>query len=112
MTTGESRTLVADLPADWRNATLVGRILTRAGPTVVVVTAGRVRDVSRVAPTVSQLLDGWSDSIPAGEDLGPLDALPIGRAFDGATELSLLSPFDLQCVKASGVTFASPPSNA
>ncbi|HEY4369722.1 MAG TPA: fumarylacetoacetate hydrolase family protein [Steroidobacteraceae bacterium] len=106
MTTGESRTLIADLPADWRSATLVGRILTRAGPTVVVVTAGRVRDVSRVAPTVSQLLDGWSDSIPAGEDLGPLDALPIARAFDGATELSLLSPFDLQCVKASGVTFA------
>jgi fumarylacetoacetate (FAA) hydrolase family protein len=94
------------LPSDWRQATLVGRLLTREGPTPVVVVEGRVRDVSRHAPTVSQLLNGWNGTVPEGTDLGPLESFGFVQPFAEAREVRLLSPFDLQCVKASGVTFA------
>jgi fumarylacetoacetate (FAA) hydrolase family protein len=94
------------LPSDWRQAILVGRVLTREGPTPVVVVEGRVRDVSRHAPTVSQLLNGWNGTVPEGQDLGPLEALGFAAHYEQAKEVRLLSPFDLQCIKASGVTFA------
>ena len=98
--------MIEHLPSDWRQAILVGRILTRDGPTPVVVADGRVSDVSRHAPTVSQLLNGWNGKVPAGADLGPLENLGFTRHFAGAKDLRLLSPIDLQCIKASGVTFA------
>jgi fumarylacetoacetate (FAA) hydrolase family protein len=94
------------LPSDWRQAILVGRILTSEGPTPVVVVDGRVRDVSRHAATVSQLLNGWNGDVPAGQDLGTLESLGLARQFTESKQPRLLSPFDLQCVKASGVTFA------
>ena len=100
-------TLLAHLPADWREATLVGRLATAAGPTPVVISRGRVRDVSRVAPTVSHLLNDWNGSVPDGDDLGPLEQLPLTPAFNGTPATPrLLAPVDLQCVKACGVTFA------
>lgn len=98
--------MITYLPADWRDAILVGRLGNAEGPTPVVIVNGRVRDVSRHAATVSQLLAQWDGQIPEGRDLGPLEDLPISRAFDGNAQLRLLSPFDLQCIKASGVTFA------
>lgn len=94
------------LPSDWRQAILVGRLQTREGPTPVVVVEGRVRDVSRHAPTVSQLLNGWNGTVPEGQDVGPLESFNLERTFTEARETRLLSPFDLQCIKASGVTFA------
>jgi fumarylacetoacetate (FAA) hydrolase family protein len=94
------------LPADWRSATLIGRIQTDDGPTPVVVTNGRVRDISQTAPTVSQLLNAWSGRIPEGRDLGALEELPLQPAFGAASRWRVLSPFDLQCIKAAGVTFA------
>lgn len=96
----------ACLPRDWREATLVGRMATAAGPTPIVVSRGRVLDVSRHAPTVSQLLNRWDGGIPRGTDLGPLDELAIAPAFERSSTPRLLSPFDLQCIKAAGVTFA------
>jgi len=81
-------------------------MLTREGPTPVVVFEGRVRDVSRHAATVSQLLNGWNGTIPDGLDLGPLESFGFTCEFSGKKEIRLLSPFDLQCIKASGVTFA------
>ena len=69
------------LPSDWRDAVLVGRVQTRAGPSPVVVTAGRVRDVSGFAPTVSELLNGWSGGIPPGADLGPAERLVMVPAY-------------------------------
>jgi fumarylacetoacetate (FAA) hydrolase family protein len=98
--------VITYLPSDWREAILVGRLQREAGPSPVIVVNGRVHDVSHVAATVSQLLNKWTGDIPTGEDLGPLEALPLSRAFEGDARLRLLSPFDLQCVKASGVTFA------
>jgi fumarylacetoacetate (FAA) hydrolase family protein len=98
--------MIEYLPSDWRSAVLVGRLLTRDGPTPIVVVEGRVRDVSRHAPTVSQLLNGWNGAVPEGQDLGPLESFNFTRSFVEARETRLLSPFDLQCIKASGVTFA------
>jgi fumarylacetoacetate (FAA) hydrolase family protein len=98
--------VITYLPADWRDAILVGRIGNAEGPTPVVIVNGRARDVSQHAATVSQLLAQWDGRVPEGRDLGALEELPISRAFDGDAQLRLLSPFDLQCVKASGVTFA------
>jgi fumarylacetoacetate (FAA) hydrolase family protein len=95
------------LPADWRDAILVGRLQTAAGPSAVCVVNGRARDISRLRPTVSQLLNGWDGRVPDGEDLGLLDRLPISPAFTGAPEPRMLSPFDLHCIKAAGVTFAA-----
>jgi fumarylacetoacetate (FAA) hydrolase family protein len=94
------------LPSDWRQSVLVGRMLTREGPTPIIVVEGRVRDVSKHAPTVSQLLNGWNGTVPDGADLGPLESFGFACEFAGAKEIRLLSPFDLQCIKASGVTFA------
>jgi len=98
--------MIEHLPSDWRQAILVGRMLNADGPTPVVVVEGHVRDVSRHAATVSQLLNGWNGEIPAGQDLGPLEAFGFTRQFAEARDVRLLSPFDLQCIKASGVTFA------
>ena len=99
------------LPDDWREATLLGRIDFGAGPTPVVVRAGRVEDVSRVAPTTADLLNSHSPSarIPPGDDRGSLvefDFRAVWSADAKGSKTRLLSPIDLQCIKAAGVTFA------
>src|SRR5690349_11223859 len=101
--------MIGNLPPDWRDALLLGRIQTREGPTPVLLSGGRLRDVSRAAPAVSQLLNGWTGHLPDGKDLGPIEALGIEPAYvdDGANGATrMLAPFDLQCIKAAGVTFA------
>jgi len=94
------------LPQDWQDAVLVGRIDLGDGPTPVVVRGGRVFDVSKTAPTVSQLLEGWT-GVPEGRDLGDINDLGLTTAWsDQKSKVKLLAPIDLQCVKACGVTFA------
>jgi fumarylacetoacetate (FAA) hydrolase family protein len=94
------------LPRDAGEAVLVGRLDLGQGPTPVLVKDGRVLDVSRTAPTVAALLDGWNGSA-AGRDLGEIGDLGLGTAWSGTTGAAkLLAPIDLQCVKAAGVTFA------
>ncbi|QMW24428.1 fumarylacetoacetate hydrolase family protein [Sandaracinobacteroides saxicola] len=82
-----------DLPVDADRATLLGRVLLPAGPSPVAVRDGRVIDLSGQAPTLRDLVEttAWHGR---GVDAGPMDGAP------------LLSPIDLQCVKAAGVTFA------
>jgi fumarylacetoacetate (FAA) hydrolase family protein len=89
----------AFLPHDVADATLVGRVRLREGPTPVVVRQGRFFDVSRAAPTVSDLFNRWSGRAPEGRDLGAV----ADHDFEARP---LLAPVDLQCVKAAGVTFA------
>lgn len=84
------------LPADWREGLFVGRVLTADGPSPILVDKGIAYDMSRVAPTVAQLVEKLPLDASTGEELGPIDTLA----------LLLLSPVDLQCVKACGVTFA------
>ncbi|MBW8734365.1 MAG: fumarylacetoacetate hydrolase family protein [Asticcacaulis sp.] len=97
------------LPADWREATLVGRLAAADGPTPILVKGGEVFDMSAVAPTVSLLMASWPEKgVPAGgRSLGPLDKFSFGKVWSGERKGDqLLSPIDLQCVKAAGVTFA------
>src|SRR5688500_10703200 len=98
--------MVEFLPHDWQRATLVGRLQTADGPTPIVVSGGRVIDVSRFSPTISGLLNRWDGQIPTGRVLGSIEAFPVTPSFAGHCESPLLSPFDLQCIKACGVTFA------
>ena len=84
------------LPADWGDGTFVGRILSDDGPSPILVVRGDAYDMSRVAPTVTALIDEGDFTGAGGRPLGPFDP--------GA--FTLLSPIDLQCVKACGVTFA------
>ncbi len=98
--------MIEHLPQDWRDATLLGRILTEEGPTPVLLAAGRVWDVSATAPPTAQLLSQWDGRRPAGRDLGPMEAFDFGRAWEAKSVPGLLSPIDLQCIKAAGVTFA------
>jgi fumarylacetoacetate (FAA) hydrolase family protein len=88
--------LASILPSDWTMGTFIGRIDTNAGPTPVLLQAGLLYDMSRVAPTVSMLVERRCFKGASGVLLGRPDVL----------DLSLLSPVDLQCVKACGVTFA------
>ncbi len=98
--------MIEYLPHDWREAALLGRLLTEEGPTPVLVTGGRVYDVSAIAATTAQFLDQWDGRAPKGNDLGPLETFAFPRAWQGTGLPRLLSPIDLQCIKAAGVTFA------
>lgn len=95
------------LPDDADKALLVGRVWSNAvdGPCPVTVRGGRVFDLSGIAATVSGLLaiDDIAGRIAAAKDLadlGSLDDYLSGKAG------KLLSPNDLQAIKAAGVTFA------
>ncbi|RZM26492.1 MAG: fumarylacetoacetate hydrolase [Sphingomonas sp.] len=90
------------LGSDWRSGRWIGRIDRGQGPSPVLVVDGIVHDMVRVAPTVADLVAQGAFDPAAGEAIGALDA--IGLSVDG--DVRLLSPIDLQCVKASGVTFA------
>ncbi len=85
------------LPNDYEAALLIGRIQTSAGPSPVLVRGGQVFDVSASAATVADLVERADLATLTGAPLGLVDAL------DPAV---LLSPIDLQCIKAAGVTFA------
>jgi fumarylacetoacetate (FAA) hydrolase family protein len=88
------------LPVDFRAATLAGRLLLDDGPTPVIVRNGAVEDISRVAPTIADLMDLPEPARISGEPLFSTDELlelPAER---------FLAPVDLQAVKAAGVTFA------
>ncbi|MFC5463045.1 fumarylacetoacetate hydrolase family protein [Massilia niabensis] len=96
----------AMLPDDGERALLVGRVWRDgpdAGPSVVTLRGGELVDISRHAPTVSELferadLHAIVREAP-GESLGTLEA-----ALGGG--IRLLAPCDLQAIKACGVTFA------
>src|SRR5258708_7815825 len=97
---------VDQLPTDWADAVLVGRMQTADGPPPVVGRGGRVVDVSRAGPTTAELLSLPAPAEIGGADLGALERLEFAEAWTGARTPRLLSPLDLQCVKAAGVTFA------
>jgi fumarylacetoacetate (FAA) hydrolase family protein len=86
------------LPADWREGTFLGRLDLGEGPTPVLLSGGMAYDMSGVAPTVADLVDAGACDSAHGAVLGAADEV-LARAV-------LLSPIDLQCVKAAGVTFA------
>ena len=86
--------LEAMLPSDWRSGRFLGRLEGADGPTPVLIAGGIVRDLTSVAATAASAVErGAIARTPAD--------LP-----GWAGPLRVLSPIDLQCVKAAGVTFA------
>jgi fumarylacetoacetate (FAA) hydrolase family protein len=81
-------------PADLEQGLFVGRIRTAEGPSPILVRNGIAHDASRHAATVSDLL------------ARRLFDLPGSTAIGAVADQDLLSPIDLQVVKAAGVTFA------
>lgn len=102
---GEALRILDHLPADWPEAVLAGRVQTGDGPSPVLVRNGRLIDVSLTAPTMAELLARPDAASVDGVDLGPIADMDFHTTWDGG-EVELLSPVDLQCIKASGVTFA------
>ncbi|MBA4001167.1 fumarylacetoacetate hydrolase family protein [Brevundimonas sp.] len=101
--------IVDCLAADRDAATLIGRIELPEGPTPVRVREGRVQDISGFAPTCADALALADDlAVFEGRDLGALADMDFATVWDAPSPdaVKLLSPVDLQCVKASGVTFA------
>ena len=90
-------TLQTILPADFAEGHFIGRALSPEGPCVITVRDGQLYDITGQSPTVSGAVA--NRAFDGGTHLGAVaDGLPVGW--------TLLSPIDLQAVKASGVTFA------
>jgi fumarylacetoacetate (FAA) hydrolase family protein len=88
------------LPADSSNAILAGRLLLDEGPTPVLIRDGVVEEVSRAAPTIAHLMDLENPAAVTGARLFGIEEL------DRLPPQKILSPIDLQAIKAAGVTFA------
>ena len=105
-------TAASILPADAESAVLVGRVHVGAvdGPSVVTIRDGLVVDLSAHFATMSMLTE-LPDPASAvcsvsGPVLGSLDDALLGALEPAAhSPIALLSPIDLQAVKAAGVTF-------
>lgn len=95
------------LPIDYKNATLLGRVDMGEGPTPILVKNGEVFDVSKIASTSAGFAAIWSKDLDLSNavSLGAIEDLATGKVYKGENSV-LLSPIDLQCVKAAGVTFA------
>ncbi len=102
------------LPQDAHRATLVGRIWVEGtGPVLVRVQPDGVYDLGAVATTLSELLE-LADPVaavrqPLGKRLGDVEAiLKNSEHTERRPELPwFLAPCDLQCLKATGVTFVN-----
>ncbi len=89
--------ILESLPADFREGHFIGRALSPEGPCVISIEGGVIHDLTGVASTVSGAIA--RRAFTGGVPIGPVeDGLPEGW--------TLLAPTDLQCLKASGVTFA------
>lgn len=89
------------LPGDAATAVLVGRMDFGEGPTPVLLANGEVHDLSAIAPTVSELFERLEPGRrPSGRRVGTIEEVAADP------RVTVLAPVDLQCIKASGVTFA------
>jgi len=101
------------LPDDAAHATLVGRVWRpdAGGPSVVTVRGGNLIDVTRHFPTVRDLCEtpnpAASLAAAGGETIGTLDAVLANTPPETRNREKpwLLTPIDLQAIKAAGVTF-------
>jgi fumarylacetoacetate (FAA) hydrolase family protein len=102
------------LPEDGTAGALAGRVWRpdRAGPSVVAIRAEGVVDISAAYPTMRDLCEAGCPAAAlrasGGEVIGTLDAI-LRNTVPETRNLHrpwLLTPIDLQAVKAAGVTFA------
>jgi fumarylacetoacetate (FAA) hydrolase family protein len=102
------------LPTDSTAGTLVGRVWRPdvSGPSVVAIRPDGVFDISRTFATMRDLCESLDPAAGAaaakGERIGDLAAILANTTEDkrDAGKPWLLTPIDLQAVKAAGVTFA------
>ena len=102
---------ISDLPS---NAALAGRVwLPKVGPAIVKLEGDMVIDITTSFPTMRDLCESKNPALALkrakGKKLGPVAAImanadPKRRK---KTNPWLLSPIDLQVIKAAGVTFAA-----
>ncbi len=108
------------LPADADHATLIGRAWVPGplpGPSPVLIHRGRAHDVSRVAPTVAELLElqdvreRLRTALAEGRApaIGSVDAMLAESRSNARTpdKPYFLVPCDLQAIRACGVTFVA-----
>ena len=101
------------LPDDAGRATLVGRVWDAAanGPIVVVIRDAAAWDITREFPTMRDIAEAADPAAAVAAASGPfvasVDDLLANTAADSRDSAQpwLLSPIDLQVVKAAGVTF-------
>ena len=100
------------LPEDGYAGTLIGRVRLPEGPALVAIRPEGVFDISRVAPTSAHLCNADDPVALARTTVGTariasLEELLAASLPDDPhpTRPRLLSPVDLQVVKAAGVTF-------
>ncbi len=101
------------LPQDGTAGALAGRVWRPdvEGPSVVAVRADGVYDISRHAPTMRDLAERTDAATivksGAGERIGALGEILANtpEVYRDASKPWLLTPIDLQAVKAAGVTF-------
>jgi fumarylacetoacetate (FAA) hydrolase family protein len=98
-------------PADSAEAVLVGRVHDpEVGPCVVAIRGTEVVDITSTAPTMSDLFEN-EDVVSvarsaAGDRRWTLPELLDNTLAQNYVRPHLLAPFDLQVIKAAGVTFA------
>jgi fumarylacetoacetate (FAA) hydrolase family protein len=109
----------SSLPRDAERATLVGRLWQPGvGPVLVAVQGDGLHDLSKLAPTMSDLLEGQgspAEAVRAALHNGSAPRIAALEAVLANSDESmrdsgqpwLLAPCDLQVVKASGVTFVA-----
>ncbi len=103
------------LPSDHGTACLVGRVWNpdAAGPSLVCIRDGAILDITSTdAPTMRDLLEMDDPAAfvrgQSGASLGPVEEITANSVTHrgDAARPHMLAPFDLQAVKACGVTFA------
>ena len=105
----------SSLPDDAASATLAGRVWRpdAAGPSVVAVRGGDLIDITRHFPTMRDLCEtpdpAAALAAATGQSVGALDAILANTPVDtrDASKPWLLTPIDLQAIKAAGVTFVA-----
>ena len=90
------------LPADFSNATLAGRLLLDDGPTPVLIRDGAVEDVSRTAPTISDLMDLPDPANVRGE---------ITARMRGQPPRDVTKPTDAIAGNMPGDPYSAPPQS-
>ena len=112
--TGFLRILQPAPPEDAGQAALAGRVWRPevGGPSVIAIRDGQAIDITRTFPTMRDLCEtpdpAAALNATTGETLCPIDTILANTPSD-ARDLKkpwLLTPIDLQAIKAAGVTFA------
>ncbi|MCQ4162465.1 fumarylacetoacetate hydrolase family protein [Roseomonas sp. GC11] len=92
------------LPEDWRTGHFALRAGAAEGPLALALAGGQAFDMTPAFGTVSAWLNS-ADPVAAIEERGTPIALDLDALLAGSGPLRLLAPFDLQALKACGVTY-------